>query len=136
MTGYGDITGTTTYERLFCIFIFLAGGFTFAYTIGLAAGYISEMNISKTEYREKIDRIRQYCEAKGVKTDLQKQIIGFFRKKVKNMILCVFFHYIYIYIEREREREREIKSSYRKLLGRESCLYSIPEALSLTRILY
>lgn len=82
MTGYGDISGTTTYERIFCIFIFLAGGITFAYIIGLASGYISEMNISKIEYREKLDRIRQYCEAKGVKTDLQKQITGFFKKKV------------------------------------------------------
>jgi hypothetical protein len=50
--GYGDISGSNTIERIYCIIIMLIGVLTFSYATGMLSQILSNMDSENAVYKE------------------------------------------------------------------------------------
>lgn len=53
--GYGDISGSTAVEKVFCIFIMLIGVLTFSFASGSLASILQNYDSSNAKYQEKLE---------------------------------------------------------------------------------
>ena len=52
--GYGDVSGTTTWERVYVILLMLVGVYSFTYISGALASIIQNVDTEQAVYQEKI----------------------------------------------------------------------------------
>jgi len=60
--GYGDITPISDMERLYCTVAMLLGGFGYAYVVGAITTAISESNLNRRAYKERMGLIQSWLE--------------------------------------------------------------------------
>lgn len=82
--GYGDITPTTTPERLLNIFVILLGASMFGYMIANVSGLIQSLNSSDAVMTDKIAAITEYLDEKQCPHKLQDAVIKHFRNYYKH----------------------------------------------------
>ena len=72
--GYGDITPTTSKERVYVIFIMLIGGGLFGYIMNSIAIILQSMETERTKNRKKIFTVTKYMEKKGLDEEVQLEV--------------------------------------------------------------
>ncbi|KAL4435261.1 hypothetical protein ABPG74_017353 [Tetrahymena malaccensis] len=76
--GYGDITPTTTVERIFVILICFVGCGVFAYSVNSIGSIISVITQKTTNFRQKMSLLTIHMKKRGLNTDLQMKVKKYF----------------------------------------------------------
>ena len=76
--GYGDITPAGTQQTIFVIFIEILGAAMYGLVIGNIAGLISNIDVAKTQYREKLDRVNAFMKNRDIPSHLRKKIGNYY----------------------------------------------------------
>ena len=76
--GYGDITPTGPEQTVFVIFIELLGAAMYGMIIGNIANLIANIDVAKTQYREKLDKINAFLNYRNIPHDLQRKINNYY----------------------------------------------------------
>lgn len=76
--GYGDITPAGTNQTLFVIFIEIIGAAMYGLVIGNIAGLIANIDVAKTQYREKLDRVNAFMKNRNIPTPMRKKIGNYY----------------------------------------------------------
>ncbi|EAR92302.2 cation channel family protein (macronuclear) [Tetrahymena thermophila SB210] len=76
--GYGDITPTTTVERIFVILICLVGCGVFAYSVNSIGSIISAITQKSTNFRQKMSLLTIHMKKRGLNTELQMKVKKYF----------------------------------------------------------
>ncbi|DAZ94984.1 TPA: hypothetical protein N0F65_000616 [Lagenidium giganteum] len=76
--GYGDISGTNPDERLISIVFMVVGGGVFAYGITNIVELVSSLTVVETRFREKMDEVNEYMEARELPIKLRMEIREFY----------------------------------------------------------
>ena len=76
--GYGDITPTGTHQTLFVIFIELLGAGMYGLVIGNIANLLANIDVAKTQYKEKMDKINAFMKYQNIPHSLQKKVNDYY----------------------------------------------------------
>ncbi|CEM05198.1 unnamed protein product [Vitrella brassicaformis CCMP3155] len=76
--GYGDITGKSRDERIFCIFAMLMGASLFAYGITNIIEIYSQIDEKKNRFRLRMDRINMFIKENKLPPALKQKIREYF----------------------------------------------------------
>jgi voltage-gated potassium channel len=76
--GYGDITPTTTIQYMYVILIMLMGAGLYGFIIGNIANIIAKMDVTKTQFMEKVDNISNFLKYRNIPNNLQKRINDYY----------------------------------------------------------
>lgn len=72
--GYGDITPQGSAQTLYVILIEMFGAAMYGLVIGNIAGLISNIDVAKRQYREKLDQINAFLKYRNIPDQLMKKI--------------------------------------------------------------
>ncbi len=72
--GYGDITPRGSAQMLYVIMIEMFGAAMYGLVIGNIAGLIANIDVAKSQYREKLDRINAFLKYRNIPDHLMKKI--------------------------------------------------------------
>lgn len=72
--GYGDISARTIGQTGFVIFVEFVGVGIYGFVIGNIANVIANIDVAKTQYRAKQDRIDTFMRYRNIPADLQRKI--------------------------------------------------------------
>ena len=76
--GYGDITPSGNAQIAFVIFIELLGAGMYGLIIGNIANLIANIDVAKTQYTEKLEKINTFLKYKNIPNDLQRKINDYY----------------------------------------------------------
>ena len=76
--GYGDIVPKGRGQTLFVIVIELLGAGMYGLIIGNIASLVANIDVAKTQYRERLDKINTFLRYRGIPQDLQRRINGYY----------------------------------------------------------
>ncbi len=76
--GYGDITPSTPLETLFVIIVELIGAGMYGFIIGNIANIIANIDIAKSQYREKMEKVTTFMRYKNIPMDLKAKITDYY----------------------------------------------------------
>ena len=76
--GYGDITPTGSVQTVFVIFIELLGAAMYGMIIGNIANLISHIDVAKSQYKDKLDKINAFLNYRNIPHDLQRKINDYY----------------------------------------------------------
>lgn len=76
--GYGDITPKGSQQMLFVILIELFGAAMYGLVIGNIAGLIANIDVAKSQYREKVDKINAFLKYRNIPEHLMKKINNYY----------------------------------------------------------
>ncbi len=76
--GYGDIVPIEPAQTVFVIFIELLGAAMYGMIIGNIANLIANIDVAKTQYREKLDKINAFLNYRNIPHDLQRKINNYY----------------------------------------------------------
>ncbi|MDX9898668.1 MAG: cyclic nucleotide-binding domain-containing protein [Spirochaetia bacterium] len=76
--GYGDITPVGSGQTLFVILIEIFGAAMYGLIIGNIAVLISNIDIAKSQYRERLDRINSFLRYRSIPEELRKKINAYY----------------------------------------------------------
>lgn len=76
--GYGDITPKGSQQMLFVILIELLGAAMYGLVIGNIAGLIASIDVAKSQYREKLDKINSFLKYRNIPEHLMKKINNYY----------------------------------------------------------
>ena len=76
--GYGDITPAGTNQTFFVILIELIGAGMYGLVIGNIANLLANIDVAKTQYKEKMDKINAFMKYQNIPHDLQKKINDYY----------------------------------------------------------
>jgi len=76
--GYGDITPSTPVQFIYVIFIMLMGAAIYGFIIGNIANIIANIDVAKSQFREKIENIDTFLKYRDIPGDLQKRIHDYY----------------------------------------------------------
>jgi len=76
--GYGDITPSTPVQFIYVIFIMLMGAAIYGFIIGNIANIIANIDVAKSQFREKIENIDTFLKYREIPGDLQKRIHDYY----------------------------------------------------------
>ena len=76
--GYGDIVPTEPAQTVFVIFIELLGAAMYGMIIGNIANLIANIDIAKSQYRDKLDKINAFLNYRNIPHDLQQKINDYY----------------------------------------------------------
>jgi voltage-gated potassium channel len=76
--GYGDITPTTNIQTLYVIFIEILGAGMYGLVIGNIANLIANIDIAKTQFKEKLDKVNTFLKYRNIPQDMQKKINNYY----------------------------------------------------------
>jgi voltage-gated potassium channel len=76
--GYGDITPIGPVQTVFVIFIELLGAAMYGMIIGNIANLIANIDVAKSQYREKLDKINAFLNYRNIPHDLQRKINDYY----------------------------------------------------------
>jgi CRP-like cAMP-binding protein len=76
--GYGDRLPTTTLQILFVILIEILGAGMYGLVIGNIANLIANIDVAKTQYKEKLDKINTFLKYRSIPYNLQRKINDYY----------------------------------------------------------
>ncbi len=76
--GYGDIVPHENIEFVFVVLIELLGAGMYGLVIGNIANLIANIDVAKTQYREKLDKINTFLKYRNIPLPLQKKINDYY----------------------------------------------------------
>ncbi len=76
--GYGDITPSTPLETLFVIIVELIGAGMYGFIIGNIANIIANIDIAKSQYQEKMEKVSTFLRYKNIPMDLKTKITDYY----------------------------------------------------------
>jgi len=76
--GYGDITPTSNIETIFVIIIELIGAGMYGFIIGNIANIIANIDIAKTQFQEKMEKVSTFLKYKNIPQDLKLKISDYY----------------------------------------------------------
>ena len=76
--GYGDITPKTSPQTIFVIFIEITGAGLYGFIIGNIANLISNIDIAKAQYREKMEKINTFMKYRNIPFDMRDKINNYY----------------------------------------------------------
>ncbi|KAL4108482.1 hypothetical protein PRIC1_000197 [Phytophthora ramorum] len=76
--GFGDVAPISANERLFCVFAMIVGGGIFAYGITNIVELVSSLTIQETVFRQKLDEVNEYMNARELPVKLRVEIREFY----------------------------------------------------------
>ncbi len=76
--GYGDITPNTSLETLFVIIVELIGAGMYGFIIGNIANIIANIDVAKSQYQEKMEKVTTFLRYKNIPLDLKTKIIDYY----------------------------------------------------------
>jgi len=76
--GYGDITPSTPVQFIYVIFIMLMGAAIYGFIIGNIANIIANIDVAKSQFREKLENIDTFLKYRGIPSELQKRIHDYY----------------------------------------------------------
>jgi len=77
--GYGDITPQDMPQRIFAIFVMIAGVGSYGYIIANVAGFIANMDLIRAQQKRKIDEVISFLNYRSVPLAMQRRVIEFYR---------------------------------------------------------
>ena len=83
--GYGDISAlederpTSILKLGFTIVVMMLGVSMYAYVIGNVAALISNLNVSLSRFREKLDRVQTYMRERDIPRSIQRQVMDYYQ---------------------------------------------------------
>ena len=72
--GYGDITPQTPVQFVYAIFVMLLGAAIYGFIIGNIANIIANIDVAKSQFRDKIENIDTFLKYRNIPVNLQKRI--------------------------------------------------------------
>jgi hypothetical protein len=76
--GYGDITPATSGQTFYVILIEILGAGMYGLVIGNIANLIANIDVAKTQYKEKLDKINTFLKYRNIPVDMQKKINDYY----------------------------------------------------------
>lgn len=76
--GYGDITPTGQTQILFVVIVEILGAGMYGLVIGNIANLIANIDVAKTQYKEKLDKMNAFMKYRNLPPDLQKKINNYY----------------------------------------------------------
>ncbi|MBN1685627.1 MAG: ion transporter [Spirochaetales bacterium] len=76
--GYGDITPEGPRQTLYVIFIEILGAGMYGLVIGNIANLIANIDVAKTQYKEKLDKINTFLKYRNIPVDQQRKINDYY----------------------------------------------------------
>ena len=76
--GYGDITPGSNNEMIYVIFIEMLGAGMYGLIIGNIANLIANIDVAKTQYREKMETVNTFLKYRNIPHDLQRKINDYY----------------------------------------------------------
>ncbi len=76
--GYGDITPEGNIQILYVIFIEILGAGMYGLVIGNIANLIANIDIAKTQFKEKLDKVNTFLKYRNIPSDMQKKINDYY----------------------------------------------------------
>lgn len=76
--GYGDITPIGSRQTIFVIFIEISGAAMYGLVIGNIAGLLANIDVAKTQYREKLDRVNAFMKNRDIPAPLRRKISNYY----------------------------------------------------------
>jgi len=76
--GYGDITPDGTTQTLFVILIEFFGAAMYGLVIGNIAGLIANIDVAKTQYKEKLEKVNAFFKFKSIPLEVKRKIDDYY----------------------------------------------------------
>ena len=76
--GYGDITPTGNSQTVFVIVIELLGAAMYGLIIGNIANLIANIDVAKSQYKEKMEKINTFLKYRNIPSDMRKKINNYY----------------------------------------------------------
>lgn len=76
--GYGDITPKTNVQIIYTIFIQLTGAGVYGFVIGNIANLISNIDIAKAQYRDRMEKINNFMSYRNIPGSLQYKVHNYY----------------------------------------------------------
>ncbi len=76
--GYGDITPSSNLETIFVVIIELIGAGMYGFIIGNIANIIANIDIAKSQYQEKMEKVTTFLRYKNIPHDLKNKISDYY----------------------------------------------------------
>ena len=88
--GYGDISATVSTDEgdlqirstpmlALTVCVMVIGVSLYAYVIGSVAAIVSNLNVSLSQFREKLDRVQSYMRARNIPLSLQRKVMDYYQ---------------------------------------------------------
>ena len=84
--GYGDINCTTYAERIWGVFVLLAGAILFSFLVGKMGVLSSEMDANNSECRQMMNKVDNFLRSTSLPPDLKKQVHEYYAWTLVNNI--------------------------------------------------
>jgi len=78
--GYGDITPAGLRQTLYVIFVEILGAGMYGLVIGNIANLIANIDVAKTQYKEKPDRINTFLKYRNIPANRQRKINDYYNR--------------------------------------------------------
>ncbi|WP_108973868.1 cyclic nucleotide-binding domain-containing protein [Leptospira ryugenii] len=76
--GYGDITPRTNTQTIYTMFVMIIGVGIYGYVVGNIASLLSNVDISRIKFQEKLDTINSFLRYKKIPADLSNRIRSYY----------------------------------------------------------
>jgi len=76
--GYGDLTPVTAPQTIYTIFIQILGAGLYGFVIGNIASLIANIDVAKTQFREKLERINTFLRYRSIPPELQGRVNDYY----------------------------------------------------------
>ena len=77
--GYGDITPEEPIQFAYVIVVMLMGAAIYGFIIGNIANIIANIDVAKSQFRERIETIDTFLKYRNIPQDLQKRILDYYQ---------------------------------------------------------
>ena len=79
--GFGDISASTNFERVFSICSQLVGGFVFGYVLGNIQQILAADNVGQQEYNTMHEKVIEYMRQENIPVELRNKVLAFLNSK-------------------------------------------------------
>lgn len=76
--GYGDLVPVTASQTIYTIFIQILGAGLYGFVIGNIASLIANIDVAKTQFREKLERINTFLRYRSIPAELQRRVNDYY----------------------------------------------------------
>jgi voltage-gated potassium channel len=76
--GYGDIVPTNPVQFFYVIIVMLMGAAVYGFIIGNIANIIANIDVAKSQFREKLENVNTFLKYRNIPADLQKRIRDYY----------------------------------------------------------
>jgi voltage-gated potassium channel len=76
--GYGDIVPTNPVQFFYVIIVMLMGAAVYGFIIGNIANIIANIDVAKSQFREKLENVNTFLKYRNIPAELQKRIRDYY----------------------------------------------------------